>query len=358
MNSETKEMLSRQFELACRSDAAVLITGPTGVGKSHLAKKIHDKSRRKQRPFIAVNLATLHEGTFESELFGHEKGAFTGADQRRIGRFEAAHGGTVFLDEVGELPLRLQSRLLEVLQSKQISPVGSNRMIQLDMRVIAATNKTLLHEVKNKSFREDLFHRLRVISLDVPAIRERPDEFDEIVHKSLTEFALINGRTILGISEEVASILESYEWPGNIRELRNVLEYAVISTEGNSISARDLPPWLFQNMRRNRAASVQQKFPASLGILEHPLYLDYEGVMASFESEFLGRALRWNQGRVNETARRLSMSKATLIRRMRKFGLHPSEKSRPYGLADLGSVELSPDPGQAAEVTEEEVVRK
>ncbi len=321
------ETMSDQVQLACRSDAAVLITGPTGAGKTRLAREIHERSSRAGKPFIEVNLASLHEGTFESELFGHERGAFTGADQRRTGRLEAAQGGTVFLDEIGELPLRLQSRLLEFLQTRCVSPVGRNRSIRLNVRVIAATNKDLRQLVAEKRFREDLLHRLRIICLELQPIRERPDEFDELVHGCLSEVSRVHGRSVLRISDEVAKNLESYDWPGNIRELRNVLEYAVIATEGSEISARHLPPWFYENLKAGQSPDSSPKLSALLGHFEMPLSFDYHGVMAAFEKEFLSRALFRTRGRINHTARKLGMSKATLIRRMRAYGLYSSHSS-------------------------------
>ena len=188
------EDLLNTYKIACNSNSTVLITGDTGTGKTHLASMIHNNSTKKGKPFVVVNLATLHEGTLESELFGHEKGSFTGAEHKRIGRLEAAQGGTVFLDEIGELSPRLQSRLLEFLNSKTIVPVGSNRELQLDVRVIAATHKNLQVAVKNKEFREDLFHRLRVISLKLLPLRERYEEFDGIVHDCLRK-GMFEGRS-------------------------------------------------------------------------------------------------------------------------------------------------------------------
>ena len=310
------------LKIAQRSEATVLITGPTGSGKTSLAKKIHEASERKLKPFVTVNLASLHEGTIESELFGHERGAFTGADQRRVGKLETAQGGTVFLDEIGDLSLKLQARLLEFLQSRNISPVGSNREIKLNVRVIAATHRNLENGVKNGTFREDLFHRLRVIPLEVKALAERPDEFDEIVHQSLQELCNLAGRTVLRISEAVAEELEHYDWPGNVRELRNVLEFAVHASEGQEITLSDLPPW-FQN-----SISTEESVPASetdqfFGVAELPLGLNYEGSMNHFEKIYLTKALKRFRGRINHTARQLGMGKATLIRRLKTHQISP-----------------------------------
>lgn len=311
--------------IAAKGDANVLITGPTGSGKTCLAREIHDQSSRKNRPFVAVNLATLHEGTFESELFGHEKGAFTSADRRRVGRLESAQHGTVFLDEVGELSLQLQARLLEFLHSRIISPVGAGRDVYLDVRVIAATNKNLEEMVTRGTFREDLFHRLRVIPIELKPICERWDEIDLIIHSSLAELSGSTGRSILRVSEEVAKRLEEYHWPGNFRELKNVLEYAVLAGCGPEVRIQDLPPWF------GKAQSVKVSFNDTtsnhdsrcglLGNVEIPLILDYQACFASFEKEYLRRALNRYRGKINQTAKKIGMSKTTLLRRIRTHQL-------------------------------------
>jgi DNA-binding NtrC family response regulator len=311
--------LMKLFKITCNSDCNVLITGETGTGKTSLARQIHEQSRRRGKPFVAVNLATLHEGTLESELFGHEKGSFTGAERTRVGRLEVAQGGTVFLDEVGELTPRLQARLLEFLQSRVISPVGSNREICLDVRVIAATHKDLGQAVKRKEFREDLFHRLRVISIPLKSLRERYDEFDDLVHSCLLEACSISKKSITSLSPEVAERFESYEWPGNFRELRNVLEFAVLASEGSQLCTDDLPPWLLEEGHR-----IQEQIAldsAVLGVAEIPFTLDFQKTLERFEKEYLRRALSRNGGRINRTARQIGLNKTTLIRRMRAYEL-------------------------------------
>jgi DNA-binding NtrC family response regulator len=311
------EMSRDSVGVACGSDCTVLITGPTGSGKSRLARLIHESSRRAAKPFVTVNLATLHEGTLESELFGHERGAFTGADQRRLGRLEAANGGTVFLDEVGELTPRLQARLLEFLQSRTISPVGGNRELRLDVRVIAATHRKLRKCVADGTFREDLFHRLRVATIELLPLRARAEEFDALLHVCLSEACEAAGKPVLRLAEDAALKLEAHGWPGNLRELRNVLEYAVLACDGTEIRATDLPPWFGEE-----DAAEPSVAPGVLGVAEVSLGLDFERTLADFEREYLRRALHRFRGRVNLTARRIGMNKTTLIRRMRAYDLY------------------------------------
>jgi DNA-binding NtrC family response regulator len=229
---------------AAPTKASILITGESGVGKELVADAIHELSPRKGKPLIKVNCAALSSGLLESELFGHEKGAFTGAVARRRGRFELANEGTLFLDEIGEIDQNIQIKLLRVLQEREFERVGGEETIETDVRVIAATNKDLKAEIEKGNFREDLYFRLNVVNIDVPPLRERKDDIPILAAAFLKKFSAENGKTIEGIHEKAYSRLCAYSWPGNIRELQNCIESAVVMCRKNLISEEDLPPAL------------------------------------------------------------------------------------------------------------------
>jgi len=316
----------RSLKLAFESESTVLLSGATGTGKTSLAREIHDKSRRRNKPFVVINLATLHEGTLEAELFGRERGAYTGADFKRVGKLELAQGGTVFLDEIGELPLRLQARLLEFLQSRVISPMGCNREVKLDVRIIAATHQQLEKKVREGTFREDLFHRLRVVEIRLPSLSAFSEDFGEILHSTLSKISAELGKSVLRIHPQVADRLEAYSWPGNFRELRNLLEYAVQVCEEGEIRPDDLPEW-FMNASLPGAGGAGA---ALLGVVEFQLGSDFYACMTSVEREYLRRALSQFGGRLNLTARKIGMNKTTLIRRVKELGIHPGNPAEAF----------------------------
>ena len=229
---------------AAPAKASVLITGESGVGKELVADALHELSPRKGKPLIKVNCAALAASVLESELFGHEKGAFTGAVARKRGRFELAHEGTLFLDEIGEIDQNIQIKLLRVLQEKRFERVGGEETIETDVRIVAATNKDLQAEIEKGNFREDLYFRLNVVNIHVPPLRERKDDLPLLIAAFFKEFTVENGKAIDGIDEKARSILYAYSWPGNIRELRNCIESAVVMAKGPVISEGDLPPAL------------------------------------------------------------------------------------------------------------------
>ncbi|MDR2943165.1 MAG: sigma-54 dependent transcriptional regulator [Treponema sp.] len=243
-NSRNIREVFETMSKAAPTKASILITGESGVGKELVADAIHELSPRKDFPLVKVHCAALSSSLLESELFGHEKGAFTGAVSQRHGRFELASGGTLFLDEIGEIDQNIQIKLLRVLQEKKFERVGGEKTVEVDVRIVAATNKDLKAEIEKGNFREDLYFRLNVVNIFVPPLRERKDDIPLLAASFLKEFAQENGKTIEGIHEKARSRLYSYEWPGNIRELRNCIESAVVMCQSNMITVDDLPPVL------------------------------------------------------------------------------------------------------------------
>jgi len=235
------QLFMQTVQRVVESGASLLIRGETGVGKEHLAKAIHNGGPRRRGPFIAVNIAAMPEQLMESELFGHEAGSFTGADRSRRGAFELAHGGTLFLDEVGDMPLHLQAKLLRVLQDLEIRRVGSESTVQVDVRLMAATNRDMEADVKANLFRQDLYYRLGMVHLTVPPLRERSEDIPALARESLVRLQMRVNSLVSDISDEAMTCLQAYEWPGNTRELINVLERALLLSESESITPADLP---------------------------------------------------------------------------------------------------------------------
>jgi formate hydrogenlyase transcriptional activator len=252
-SSALRAVLSRIAKVA-PSDSTVLITGETGTGKELIARAVHKRSRRAGRAFVSVNCAALAPSLISSELFGHEKGAFTGAAQRRLGRFELADGGTIFLDEVGELLPDTQAALLRVLQEREFERVGGGRPVQVDVRVIAATNRDLNAAVGNGTFRQDLFYRLNVFPMEAPPLRERKDDLLMLVEYFVHRYASRAGKSIRSIDKKTLDLLQSYDWPGNIRELQNVIERSIILSSGDAFSVDEL--WLSKETARGRQRRV------------------------------------------------------------------------------------------------------
>jgi two-component system, NtrC family, response regulator HydG len=287
------------IRLVADSDASVIVHGESGTGKEMVASAIHFNSKRRAKPYIRVSCASLPESLIESELFGFEKGAFTGATERRIGRFEAASGGTLFLDEIGELPLTFQVKLLRVLQEQQIERLGSNRPIDIDVRIVSASLRPLEEEIRSGRFREDLYFRVNTVSIHLPPLRERRVDIPLLAEAFLQEFAGDRMREIAGFSDEVIELFETYPWPGNVRELRNVVERAVLFCRGSEVIIDDLPP------------SIRGDAPGS-GIAEPARVIPMQQAISSAEAEAIRAALRATQGKRTEAAELLGISRKTL----------------------------------------------
>lgn len=306
-NLSSDKMIGRSAELnkvriliskAAPSKANVLITGESGVGKELVANAIHNQSNRKDKPFIVVHLAAMSESLLESELFGYEKGAFTGADSQHKGHFERANGGTIFLDEIGEINQSTQVKLLRVLQERKFERVGGEKSIDVDVRVVAATNKNLEEEVKAGRFREDLFYRLNVVRIQMPSLRERKDDIPLLMHSFLTEFCKENNKNIKGFDTKSKAVMLKYSWPGNIRELRNCVESAVVMCSGDEIKIEDLPP------------ALQNKFEEKNIII--PIGITLEEA----ELIIINENLVYNNGNKSKTADILGIGRKTLHRKL------------------------------------------
>ena len=292
-------------------DTTILVDGESGTGKELIAKALHYEGDRKDKPFVPVNCGAIPGELLESELFGHEKGAFTHAIRTRLGRFELANGGTVFLDEIAEMPPMLQVKLLRVLQEREFERVGSTQTIQSDFRVIAATNRDLELEVKDGRFREDLFYRLNVIPIHAPALRDRAVDIPLLVEHFIAKFNRLRNTIISGISEEAMGFLLRYQWPGNVRELENTIERMVILASGAELNVDDIPARIMDAKTIN-SHGVET-------IPEQGYYLNQ--VMASYEKQLLIQALNQTDWVKNRAAQLININRTTLIEKMKKFEL-------------------------------------
>ena len=292
------------------TEATVLITGESGTGTELVARALHEGSARADKPLVTVNCAALAENLLESELFGHEKGSFTGADRRREGRFMQADGGTLFLDEIGEMPLPLQAKLLRALQQGEVQRVGSDAPINVDVRVLAATNRDLRREAAEKRFREDLYFRLNVISIEVPSLCRRSEDIPLLAAHFLQRFAERNRKTIKGFAPQALDSMLRYSWPGNVRELENAVERAVILCNGDLITGRELPANVVDASPAETADAVPEGDISLAG-----LSLD------TVERRAIEETLRQTGDNKSEAARRLGITRATLHNKLRKYGL-------------------------------------
>jgi DNA-binding NtrC family response regulator len=298
---EVKKAIARVLD----SNVTVLITGESGTGKELVARAIHYNGRRKNRPFVAVNCSALPESLLESELFGHEKGAFTGATQRRIGKFEQANGGTIFLDEIGLMSPSTQAKILRVLQEREFERVGGNELVRVDVRIISATNRNLEEAMKKGEFREDLYYRISVFPIHLPPLRERKEDIPLLAAHFLKKYSEQEGKQVDSISPDALELMMAYNWPGNVRELENAIERAVVLATTHEITPKELP------------ASVR-----ALG--EKRIY-ESDQTLSSWieklEEQALRQALLECEGNISETARRLGIGRATIYRKAKKYGL-------------------------------------
>jgi DNA-binding NtrC family response regulator len=323
--SPAMEAVIRLARRVAAADSSLLILGETGVGKEWLARAIHAEGARKQAPFIAVNTAALPETLLESELFGHERGAFTGAVSARRGCFELAHRGTLFLDEIGDMPPHLQSRLLRVLQDRKIQRLGSEQLFEVDVRVMAATHRNLEQAISEREFRSDLFYRLGVVSLTLPPLRERREDIPLLADAYRERFCLQLGRSVEAIEPAALEALVAYAWPGNVRELINVMERAVLLAEGTSLSLADLP----ENIARRVPDRSPAADPSALGLpagwREMPLKEVRRELLRAFERTYLTAQLQATRGRVGEAARRAGMAARSFYQKMQDHGLQKED---------------------------------
>ena len=335
----------RTAEKAAASDIPVLIEGESGVGKELIARAIHGQGERRAKPFIAVNCGAIPDNLVESILFGHEKGAFTGATERHPGKFVEASGGTLFLDEVGELPPAAQVKLLRALQEGEVEPVGARKPVKVDVRVISATNRNLIADVKSGRFREDLFYRLHVFPITVPPLRERAEDIADLVRHFLARFAAEEGKRIRSISGEALMLLGRHRWPGNVRQLENAVFRAVVLAEGDSIGVDEFPQIAaqiaaqtgqpFAELPNMASAPSLAEMPALLDVgpgaapsmpLSHGALtlLDDHGEvrpLEAIEAETIRFAVAHYRGQMSEVARRLRIGRSTLYRKLDQLGL-------------------------------------
>jgi DNA-binding NtrC family response regulator len=346
----------RIAEKAAASQIPVLVEGESGVGKELIARAIHGSGERRAKPFVAVNCGAIPENLVESTLFGHEKGAFTGATEKHTGKFVEASGGTLFLDEVGELPPAAQVKLLRAIQEGQVDPVGGKKPIKVDVRIISATNRNLIADVTNGRFREDLFYRLHVFPITVPPLRERPEDIAELVRHFLVRFAAEEGKRIRAVTGDALALLNAHPWPGNVRQLENAVFRAVVLADGDEIGAGEFPQLAHQTARMVAPAIVPAPEQAPVRAASAaPLILDEPPMSApagaasvadgdslaltdaaghvrpleEIESETIRFAIARYRGQMSEVARRLHIGRSTLYRKLDEIGLDSGEAREP-----------------------------
>jgi two-component system response regulator HydG len=315
-SSEAMAKVFKTIEKVARADTTVYIHGESGTGKELVARAVHDASPRRDRPFVGVNCAAIPSTLLESELFGHEKGAFTGAVKRKLGRFEIAHSGTIFLDEIGDVPIEVQAKLLRVLQEKTIERVGGEAPIEVDVRIVSATHRDIKQMVAEGTFREDLLYRLHILPIELPPLRERPGDVTELARHFVDKLAPRTNPDVAGIDDGAMSALKAYRWPGNVRELENVIEQALVFAETEKITADDLPALL--GSLKPSSARAATDLPAE----DDPRSLDE--VLEGLEKALILRAYKAAKGTKTETARKLGIKTSALYYKLAKYSIDDS----------------------------------
>jgi two-component system nitrogen regulation response regulator GlnG len=344
-NSPAMQQVYKLIGQVAPTNTTILITGESGTGKELVARAIYQNGSRVNKPFIAINCAAIPENLLESELFGHEKGAFTGALAQRIGKFEQCDGGTLFLDEIGDMPLTTQTKILRVLQEGEISRVGHNQSIKTDVRIIAATNKDLWHAVQRKEFREDLFYRLNVVRMNLPPLRDRTSDVSLLVGYFINKFRLKHPTGPSQIADEALVAIQRHPWPGNVRELENCIQRAMVLASGNTITLANLPEEIAAHARANGAAATPAsaalplaEFSAGVASSAEPRKIELSHavevlfdfarkdkqfkLLPAAERELIVRALAETSGNQVQAAKLLGITRATLRKRVDKFGIH------------------------------------
>jgi two-component system nitrogen regulation response regulator NtrX len=314
-NSQALKDIISTVEMVANKNTTILITGENGTGKENVARLIHQKSNRCSKPFVAINCAAIPDELIESELFGYEKGAFTGAHSSKRGKFELAHNGTLFLDEIGDMSLKTQSKLLRALQEQKIERVGSDETISVDTRIIAATNKNLEEEIKKGTFREDLYYRINVIPIHLPPLRQRKEDIELISSHYLSLFSAENSIKNKVISNSAIQILKTYSWPGNVRELKNIMERLSIMVKADLIEPQHLP-FPINSIKFEKNEEFENLFTS----------IDFREARAKFEKVFILKKLEEFDGNVTKTADAMGMERSHLYRKMRQFELVPENE--------------------------------
>lgn len=314
-NSSSIDSMREVIGQVAPTDAWVLITGENGTGKEIVARSIHSLSLRADKPLVAVNCAAIPEELIESELFGHEKGAFTGAEKAQEGKFELADNGTLFLDEIGDMSLKTQAKILRILQEQRFERVGGRKTINVNVRVIAATNKDLFQEIKEGNFREDLYYRLKVFPLEVPPLRERAEDIPMLIGEFITRLNKQHGFKPLNFTDQALKVLTHYSWPGNVRELKNFVERMLIMFSGKEVGPDKLPPEITDGPRVENIAQEQLPLPLPEG------EVDFKQARADFEAQFLETKLREYKGNVSKLAEAVGLERSSLYRKLKAYNI-------------------------------------